>query len=360
VVDDVPGVNETRVIADRSEITAAWLTAALQETDALPEGAIASLSVTRLRSKALSDLYQLQVTYTEPVATPTRFVLKLARRDAISSTANRRRWKEHEFYAQVAPVMDNPPIPQPYVAAYDPRAQRSHLLLADLTSTHWGTPAPLPPTPDQLRGDVDCLAAIHAVWWEHPDLIPAATERDETWIAAKTAGTQRRLEEFLAEFGAYLPAAIVSALETVAAAWSTILQRSAVMPLTVVHGDAHPWNFLTPLATDTGRTCLLDWEGWSIEPGPHDLASLIALHLPVSERCMWEDELLERYIGRLREGGVVSYDLTRARDDYRRAVARRVLSPVGLWSRGTEARSWWPALEHITAAYHDLRCEEVL
>ena len=47
-------------------------------------------------------------------------------------------------------------------------------------------------------------------------------------------------------------------------------------------------------------------------------------------------------------------------DDYRRAIVRRVLSPVGLWSRGTPARTWWPALEHMTAAFHDLRCEEVV
>ena len=349
-----------RVIADRRQISAAWLTAALRATGVLSAGKVKTLSVEPLRRKALSDLYQLQVTYSEPVAIPTSFVLKLARRTEISSTTNQRRWKEHEFYTQVAPVMDAPPVPQAFVAAYDADTQRSHLLLEDLTTTHWGIPAPFPPTPDQLRGAVDSLAQMHAQWWAHEDLTSVTVERDGAWIEAKSVGAQHRLEAFLEDVGAYLPRAMVSALKIVAAAWPIILQHTVVMPLTVVHGDAHPWNFLSPSATDTGRTYLLDWEGWSIEPGPHDLASLIALHLPVGERRAQEDELLERYVDELRDRGVADYDLRRARDDYRRAVARRMLSPAGLWSRGTKTHAWWPALEHITAAYHDLRCEEVL
>jgi hypothetical protein len=69
-------------------------------------------------------------------------------------------------------------------------------------------------------------------------------------------------------FGNHLPQGTREALETAAAAWPTMLQRTAVLPLTIVHGDAHPWNFLTPLTVGDGRTCLLDWEGWSIEPVP--------------------------------------------------------------------------------------------
>jgi hypothetical protein len=90
------------------------------------------------------------------------------------------------------------------------------------------------------------------------------------------------------------------------------------------------------------------------------LASLIALHLPVGERRAQEQELVERYVDRLGQRGVMGYDQTPCWDDYRRAIARRVLAPVGLWSRGTDARAWWTALEHITAAYHDLRCQDVL
>jgi hypothetical protein len=356
----VAAVEEGLVVSRRRDITASWLTATLRAGSHLTAGEVATLSVARWRGKTLSNLYRLEATFTRETSAPGNFILKVARASQISSIAKSRRWKEHEFYTRLAPAMDDPPVPRPYAAAYDPASQRSHLLLEDLTATHRSPPAPLPPTPVQLRGAVTCLAHIHSWWWNHPDLSAAVAERDEVWIAERTASTERRLTRFLAKFGDHLPQATRAALTTAAAAWTVMLRRTAGLPLTIVHGDAHPWNFLMPLAATDGRTCLLDWEGWSIEPGPHDLASLIALHLPVSERQALEEELVERYGDELRKRGVVGYDQTACWDDYRRSIIRRVLSPVGLWSRGTHARAWWPALEHMTAAYHDLRCEDVL
>jgi hypothetical protein len=356
----VGGVVAPRAIARRDEITAEWLADVLRAAGHPAATGIASLTVERWRDKTLSDLFRLRVTYHGDDDLPQTFILKLARIDTEASFAPRRRWKEHEFYTRVAAVMPDPPMPRLFAAAYDPASHRSYLLLEDLTSTHAAPRAPLPPTPSQLEGDVDCLARIHAAWWHHPELDAAAAERDDAWIAERSAGTRRRLERFLAAYGEQIPRRAHAALEVAAAGWPAILHRSAHTPLTVVHGDAHPWNFLSPLAAIGGETCLLDWEGWSIEPGPHDLASLIALHLPVDERRALEDGLLARYVAALARDGVSGYVSAAAYDDYRLAVARRVLSPVGLWSRGTRARSWWLALEHITAAFHDLRCAELL
>jgi aminoglycoside/choline kinase family phosphotransferase len=348
------------VVTRQRDITAAWLTAALRSANHLADGDVASLSVESWRDKALSNLYRLEATYTGDTPLPTSFILKVGRGDVTSVIATSRRWKEHEFYTRVAPIMADPPVPRPFAAAFDPATRRSHLLLEDLSPTHQNPPAPLPPTPEQLREAVACLAHIHSWWWGHLDLTAATAERDQDWIAQRTSSTRRRLARFMTKFCAHLPQSTRSALEAAASAWPAILRRTATMPLTVVHGDAHPWNFLTPVTPDAGRTCLLDWEGWSIEPGPHDLASLIALHLPVAERQALEHELVERYVVQLRHHGVAEYDHSSCWDDYRLAIVRRVLSPVGLWSRGTPARTWWPALEHMTAAFHDLRCEELI
>jgi aminoglycoside phosphotransferase (APT) family kinase protein len=349
-----------RTIATRDEITPEWLAAALGGENREAAPAVTSLVVERWRAKTLSDLYRLRVAYRDAEDLPATFILKLARIDADASLASRRRWKEHEFYTRVAAVMLDPPVPRLFAAAFDPASHRSYLLIEDLTDTHGAPQAPLPPTPEQLVGDVDCLARIHAVWWEHPELAAAVAERHPGWIAERSAGTRRRLRRFLDSFGEQIPRASREALDTACAGWETILRRSAAMPLTVVHGDAHPWNFLSPVDPNGNGTRLLDWEGWSIEPGPHDLASLIALHLPVDERRALEEELVARYVAGLAREGVTGYEPATVYDDYRLAVARRVLSPVGLWSRGTRARSWWPALEHITAAFHDLRCADLL
>jgi thiamine kinase-like enzyme len=216
------------------------------------------------------------------------------------------------------------------------------------------------PTLRQLRADIDCLAHIQTPWWALADLSGVIAKRDAAWIGARSRSVQHMASRFLAAWADDFPAATLAALQAVSSAYEAILQRSATMPLTVVHGDAHPWNFLSPRDFSDRPTYLLDWEGWSIEPGPHDLASLLALHLPSDLRPGLEVELLTRYVDKLRAHGVTHYDLQACRDDYRRSVARRVLSPVGMWSRGSEARTWMPMLERVIAAFDELRCEELL
>lgn len=353
-------VTSQEVIEEPGNMTADWLTRELRDAGYLLAGSVVALEVEPWREKRLSRLYRLRATYDRAGWLPSSYVMKLSRPDATSSTASRRRWKEHEFYHQVAPAMEHPPIPRQFSAAHDAPRQRSHLLLDDLSESHARPPAPLPPTLEQARGDVDCLASIHAWWWAHPELADVAAERHEGWRVGRTAATRRNLARFMDDYERHLPATVHVALETACAGWPAILRRSAAAPLTVVHGDAHPWNFLTPLDPNDAETRLLDWEGWSIEPGPHDLASLLALHLPGDVRHAHEDELLERYLLRLQGLGVSGYGPDACRLDYRLAVARRVLSPVGMWARGSQARSWWPILERVSAAFHDLSCEEVL
>lgn len=345
---------------DASELTASWLTNVLRASGHLADERVETFRAEMWREKRLSHLFRLQVTYAPELALPERFVLKLSRADADSSTAHRRRWKEHEFYARVAPTMADPPVPRVYGAAHDVAGNRSFLLMADLSTSHSRPPSPLPPTPDQLRGDIDCLAAIHAWWWAHPDLGGVIAERDDGWIRDKAAVASRNLSRFMDDYEPHLPAVASEALKAACAGWPTILRRSAWSPLTVVHGDAHPWNFLTPLHAADTVTRLLDWEGWSIEPGPHDLASLLALHLPPTVRNELEGELIERYLQQLRGHGVDGYDFESCWADYRLAIARRMLSPVGMWSRGSQAHSWWPILERVSMAFHEHQCAEVL
>lgn len=346
-------------LASGHGVTADWLTAALRAAGRLVHGEVESLHIEHWRGKPQSDLYRLHATYVRGSAAPSDFILKVSKPGA-PARARLRRWKEHEFYARVAPAMRDAPVPAVYDAAYAADSGQAHLLMEDLTASHTRPPAPLPPTLAQAREAIDCLASIHAVWWAHPDLTGVTAARDDAWTETRTASTRRNTEQFLAEFGDYLPSSTRTALETVSAAWPSLLRRAASPPLTVVHGDAHPWNFLTPHDPRRDRTRLLDWEGWSTEPATTDLASLLALHLPISSRSALEDELLTRYVQRLREQHVNDYDLRACRDDYRRSVARKVLAPVGMWSRGSQTRTWWPVLERVTAAFHDLRCEEVL
>src|SRR5215210_7666984 len=100
------------IVSASRDITAAWLTTALHAAGHLTVGSAATLSVQRHRRKTLSALYRLEATYTHPTVAPASFILKVGRAENTSSMASRRRWKEHAFYTQVAPVMDDPPVPR--------------------------------------------------------------------------------------------------------------------------------------------------------------------------------------------------------------------------------------------------------
>src|SRR5215211_417455 len=112
-------VDEQPVISRQREITAGWLTATLRDAGHLTTGKVALLSVTRWRDKALSDLYRLEASYAGETPLPGSFILKVGRADEVSSIARSRRWKEHEFYTRLAPIMTDPPVPRPFAAAFD-------------------------------------------------------------------------------------------------------------------------------------------------------------------------------------------------------------------------------------------------
>jgi thiamine kinase-like enzyme len=119
--------------------------------------------------------------------------------------------------------------------------------------------------------------------------------------------------------------------------------------LTVIHGDAHAWNFLFPRA-GPGPAFLIDWQLWHLDLGARDLAFLMALHWYPGRRRELEPALLRSYHDGLLAHGV----------DYRRCVVRNLTLPIIFWSRRMKPEGWWHRLECALAAYRDLACDELL
>jgi aminoglycoside/choline kinase family phosphotransferase len=213
----------------------------------------------------------------------------------------------------------------------------------------------LPPTPADAEAAVDLLATVHAAWWGHPALqdgLPTAAH-----IAARARSAQRLVTEFLREMNGRVAAETGRALRDVAAAYPALLTASETAPVTLLHGDSHPWNFLHP-RDGAGRTILLDWESWSIGAGPNDLVALIAMRSLPDLRREREEALLARYHAGLRAAGVDGYAWDDCWNDYRRGIARRLLAPLRLRRAGSD--SWRMSLGCLALAYHDLRCAETL
>jgi len=350
------------VLNDRREVTAKWLTHTLREGGFLDQGRITSIQVERWRNKLVSELLRVRVAYSRdaPASAPASLIVKVTKPGQESRRATRRGWKENQFYGLIAPHMDDPPVPVCYGTAHDPTRGRSHLLLEDLSESHDRPPRGLPPTPEQAEQDIDCLAAIHGRWWNEPQLVRALGLRDERWYERRIVATADLFAGFVAEVGPHLSAATRAMLADVVAFHPTLLRRHAEVNLTVAHGDAHCWNFLTPRTPEDGRPCLIDWECWDIEPGVSDLASLMAIHWYPDLRQALEQPLIERYHRGLQQQGVDDYGWDACWTDYRFAVVERVLNPLYQWHRGRPIDSWRSNLARVPMAYRDLGCAELI
>jgi hypothetical protein len=261
---------------------------------------------------------------------------------------------EVQFYRDLAPLMESPPIVRCLATIED----SSTIVLEDLRATHDHPPWPLPPSRTQCERAVEALAHAHAQWWESPKLgrevgKPNTTESLTTMVQ----GIAANLPSFFDTFGDALTFETHHIYERVfSSSLKPWLRLTEPRALTIVHGDAHTWNFLFPRVGD-GPAFLFDWQVWHVDVGARDLAFMMALHWYPSRRSELERPLLHRYHEKL---GRTDYSFEELWLDYRRCVVRNLTIPIIFWSRGMKPEGWWHRLECAVAAYRELGCEELL
>jgi Ser/Thr protein kinase RdoA (MazF antagonist) len=217
------------------------------------------------------------------------------------------------------------------------------------------------PTLEQCEMAIDVLAQIHAQWWESPTL-GRSVGRPHTSESLRTLihGIAAKLPEFFAAVGDALSTEGRRVLERVfSSSLRPWMRLTDPRFLTIIHGDAHTWNFLFPRSGE-GATYLIDWQLWHVDVGARDLAFCMALHWDPSLRREREEPLLRRYHDRLTAHGADGYPFSELILDYRRCVVRNLTMPILFWSQGMKRERWWYRLEYALAAYSDLSCEELL
>jgi thiamine kinase-like enzyme len=252
-----------------------------------------------------------------------------------------------------------------YDAGYATHPARYHLLLADLSETHTHTQWPLPPTPGQLEQAIDCLAGIHARWWEHPRFaqdVPRRYNQTAPSLTVWVKEWEQQLTKYLDFLGDRLSAQRRAIYEWVLPRVVPLLleRYQGGRHFTLTHQDAHHYNFLFPHNPDTDVTRLVDWSTWDVDLGGRDLAYLIALFFFPEQRTHMEQPLLRRYHNGLVMRGVRNYDWDCLWYDYRLSVISNLFIPVGQFVSGTPARVWWLHAERSFLAFEDLKCAELL
>lgn len=344
---------------NRVPTTPVELTAALSAAGTLHEGAVLTATVTEQIQTPISHLWFLDVRYAEgsSPALPDRLLLKWT---IEHSPAPERGEPELAFYRELAPALPSPPIVR-CLATAPPDSPEQWLILEDLRASHTNPPWPERPSNRALQDAVTVLARLHACWWDAPTLGSSiGTLHTDASLRAMIDGIRVHLPGLIADLGEDLPSADRAVLETVFSSslqpWLRLVEPRA---LTVIHGDAHTWNFLFPRLED-GPPYLIDWQLWHLDVGARDLAFMIALHWDAAVRRELELPLLRLYYQELGRAGINNYSFDDLLLDYRRCAVRNLTFPIILWSRGSPREAWRHRLDCALAAYRDLAGAELL
>jgi hypothetical protein len=348
------------VITDIAQVTPEWLTETLYRTGVLPCGRV--VSVLKDASRPFGSVVSnLSLTYsdTSPLHVPRHLFLKIANPELHQKYPGHGN-REIEFYGAI-PAGDYANLSLPRCYAAEASDAGFHLLLDDLTDSHVILPHPFPPSRVQCEQVVDGLARLHAYWWNHERLgVSMGRSADQKTVFNGDENFYPAFADFLGEALWDERRAI---FERVMQAEPRLHERLQKGKLTLIHGDAHAWNFLYP--HDPGAPAILiDWEAWDADVGVFDLAYLITLFWFPAHRARMEKTLVQRYHGRLLEYGVNNYTWGDCWNDYRHSVIRLLFRPVW-WQHARPddlhwGEIWWPRLERVLCAYDDLHCEELL
>ncbi|MCP3448297.1 ecdysteroid 22-kinase family protein [Bradyrhizobium sp. CCGUVB14] len=340
-----------------------YLTAALRKAGALDAGAVREVKVLHERDTVVSHITRLGLRYVgESGGSPQTLILKTPHADFAKTLANGGR-QELDFYTMLAPRMPRGLVPRCFDGRFDEGTLNWHLLLEDLTDSHELATVPtLPPSRDQSTAIVTTLAGMHAAWWNHADL----GETVGTWASAEDSAAH--LETFAGHYDRFADELGDRLSEERRILYRRLIEQSARLSqryhsrrhISIVHGDAHTWNFLLPRAGVADTVRIFDFDLWGINVPTNDLAYMMAIQWYPDRRQALERALLNRYHETLLAHGVTGYTRGALDQDYRWSVLWHITKPVWQWAINIPPGIWWNNLERVMMAVEDLGCEELL
>ena len=205
------------------------------------------------------------------------------------------------------------------------------------------------------------MARFHAEWWDDPRLgVSVGTWPTEETVKQQLQAAAKRFGSFADRLGDRLSRERRELYERYLEAAPRLRTRlRSRRNLTIVHADAHVWNFLLP-RDDGDDVRIFDWDTWRAGLASNDLAYMMAMHWYPDFRRMVERPLLDSYHAELEACGVKDYTRHALDDDYRLSVLWNITTPVWQEANGIPPVIWWNNLERIMLAVDDLDCRELL
>ena len=341
-----------------SEVTAEWLTSALQSSGTLPAGAsVAEVSIDPAAAGIgfMGEVGMVGVTYEGDAAdAPASVVVKFptASPDVMAMMRPTRVYeREHRFYAELA---SETPLRTPDIyhvtcnTSDDPEVAEEYILvmedLGDLTIGDQVAGLSAEQTASALRG----LATHHAHFWNAANGLAEATFIPPINGALNKAGEgiyNASIDGFKEVFGSALRPEMVPIADVYGSNHPLLLDRFAAMPTTLVHFDFRADNLFFQ---DDGEVVVIDWQSISQGGGAADVGYLLGQNLHTDVRREHEDELLHVYHDTLLANGVTGYEYDEFFDAYRLGLVYGWVIPVfavgSLDSSSERAMALWTAV----------------
>jgi hypothetical protein len=344
-----------------NELTAEWLTAAMQAHGALAASAeVASYEVEVLPAGVgfMGEVTRLHLTYRgEGLTPPPTMIAKIPTQDPnVRAMMKPARVFEREarFYAELA-ARTPLATPQCYAAAYDLDADDFLLLLEDLSGVPMGNQL-AGCSAEQAEAALVGLAAHHGAFWagaglEGLDFVP---DINSPLNKVGKEVYEASLPGFRSVFGHLTHPNLDAAIDGFAANVHQLLDRLFAMPSTLVHFDYRADNLFFG---DDGVTAI-DFQAISRGGGAADVGYFLSQNLTVAQRREHEDRLLHTYHDALVASGVSGYSFDQLLNDYAVGVMYGWIIPV--FATGTlDATSeraialWTEVIERSQCAIED-------
>lgn len=305
-----------------SDVTPAWLTAALHESaaPALAHAEVTAVTTSHVQSLT-STMHRLHIEYatTDP-AYPRTLIWKQSSIDpAVRTAFGHFRGSGYErevtFYRDVAPRIATR-VPRCYLAQYDEATDEHVLLLEDLGPTHHAGDLLHGMRAEDAAAALHELALLHCAEWGVPaPTAPGAFDAARAFFLESLELARPYLDDIVG-------VEAVLALDAFADVLMPWALRLNARPQTVIHADTHPGNMMFPTESGDGRVALVDWQGWRTGPAMRDVGRCLVLMLDVEDRRRAERALIAGYCTVLRSHGA-AYEEVQAFEDYRIGAANQ-------------------------------------
>ena len=236
--------------------------------------------------------------------------------------------REVRFYEQIG--VANPLRPaHHYFADFDEATHDFVLVLEDLGRLRIA---------DQIAGCsaddaatvIDGIARHHAYWWDNDRLAALPwlmTYTDPPFRAAITHNYQAAWKKLLTREGKNLASSVRDYGDRFVSLIPWFLDQFSRPPRTFLHGDLRLDQLFFAVRPDDPPVTALDWQLSGRGRGAYDLGYFLSQSLTPATRRDCENQLLDRYAGRLAEHGI-DYPADQLRRDYQLATAWCFIYPV--------------------------------